>query len=413
MWVERRNGRRRVRTSRGIALRALIVLVVAALIAVTAASANGSDRAGGTTLKIGITDALSGPGAFYGVPQLGAWKVIASQINSKGGVAVGGQNYKIQLFADDDKWDPISTRSVIDKQVHQDHVAIVTTSGDPQDPIVIPVTEASKVILEDWSANIFLVKPPHKNVWNGWSAAYFVAKPYYQTLKKLHPNLKSVYHVGIDYQFDRNNTDWDKAAAQSLGLKWLGSTIYPTNTTNFSSVLAPVVQAKPDMIALGSEGTNTAAILKTLRQLGYKGLIASDLATEDLAADLAGAGASANNFYQVENFSRPYTPALAAFVKQYTKLGYKWNALAATQAIDNQFQINMLKTAGTISNPDKIMGTIERVSVKDWLLPGSPTIRIGGKKTFGQARELAFPVALNQVVNGKLKTQAIIKVTMP
>lgn len=404
-------GRRRFAGS--TASRAAIVLALAALTVSTTACGAASSTASAGTIRIGITDALSGPGAFYGIPQLGAWKVVANQYNSQGGVNVGGKKYKIKLFSADDQWDPTTVKNVVDQQILQDHVQVVVTSGDPQDPVVAPVTEANHVILEDRTANVDLVKKPNKYVWNSWSAAYVDTHAYYKALLKLHPSIKSVYGLGVDYQYDINNDAWDRSTVKSMGLKWLGQTFYPASTVDFSSILEPIVQAHPDLIALGSESTDTPAILKTLRQLGYTGYVGSDVPSEDLQRDIKGAGSAANNFYQVEAFTWPHTAQLTKFISQFEALGYQWDALAADQWIANELMIKAFQDAGTVTNTAKVMKALTTVSVRDWLVPGGPKISMGGLKTYGQVRELDFPLALNQDVNGSPKTQAVLHFSIP
>jgi hypothetical protein len=47
------------------------------------------------------------------------------------------------------------------------------------------------------------------------------------------------------------------------------------------------------------------------------------------------------------------------------------------------------------------------------MVPGSPEIKLGGKETFGQVRALALPVALNQAVDEKPVTKAVLEVPVP
>lgn len=400
-------GRRNPRT----VLSAFVALAVGSLLAVPGTAMAGQSNAD-HTIKIGITDALSGAGAFYGQPQLGAWRVVANQFNSESGVPINGSKYKIKLYALDDQWTPTDVKNVVDKEVLSDHVQVVVTSGSPQDPVVVPVTEPHHVILEDRTATVNLVKSPNEYVWNSWSAAYVDSKPFFQEMLKLHPTIKSVYGVGIDFQYDINNLKWDQTTATSMGLDWMGQVLYPTSTVSFTSVLQPVVAANPSMVILGSESSDAPAIVKTLRQLGYKGIIAGDVASTDLQYDISGGGAAMKGYYQVEAFTWPQTSQLKKFIKQYTSLGYKWNALAADQWIANELMIKAFETAGTTTT-NKVMNAVTKVSTQDFLVPGAPEIKLGGQKTYGKLRELAFPLALNQDVNGHPKTIALLHVTIP
>src|ERR1039457_5375343 len=50
------------------------------------------------TLKIGVVSALSGPGSEWGLAQDGAAKIVAMELNAKGGLKVGNKTYKVEVI---------------------------------------------------------------------------------------------------------------------------------------------------------------------------------------------------------------------------------------------------------------------------------------------------------------------------
>ena len=58
------------------------------------------------TLDIGVTDALTGGAAVYGLPQANAVQMAAEEINAAGGVKVGEDTYMLNVIAYDDKANP-------------------------------------------------------------------------------------------------------------------------------------------------------------------------------------------------------------------------------------------------------------------------------------------------------------------
>ena len=64
----------------------------------------------GDTIKIGLIEAFSGPGAISGVAYnlVSAW--VAHDINKRGGIVVDGKKKKIQIIKADDQSKPAITK---------------------------------------------------------------------------------------------------------------------------------------------------------------------------------------------------------------------------------------------------------------------------------------------------------------
>ena len=77
-------------------------LLAALLTSGLAFSAWASDK----ELVIGVNDALTGPGAVYGLPQANAVQMAADEINAKGGIKAGADTYKVKVIRNDDKANP-------------------------------------------------------------------------------------------------------------------------------------------------------------------------------------------------------------------------------------------------------------------------------------------------------------------
>ena len=299
------------------------------------------------------------------------------------------------------------------KQILRDKVQVVTTAGDPQDPVIVPVTEPRKVILLDWTANVDLVKQPNKYVLNTLATPSTTAAPFYEKIRELHPDVKTAYGVGVDLQYDKNNVGWSKDALTEQGIEWLGNVWYPVGTVDFASILGRAVRQDPDMLVLGSPSAAAPAILKTLDQLNYNGVVASAATPEDLETTIKGAGPSAEGYYQAEVHSWPLTSELADFRERYTQIAGEWNALSVAHWIGAQFLLKAIQDAGTISDPDAIMKAAETASVPNPLVPDAPDVKLGGQTTYGQPRQLALPVALNQAKDDEPTTHEVLEVPIP
>lgn len=383
------------------------VSVVSILLATACGNTTESGNAStNDTITFGVIAPLTGAGATYGEPQAYAMKVLAEQVNEEGGLEVGGKKYQIKVVMDDPKGDPSATKQIINKQLTKDKINFSITNGDPIDPIAAPVTEQNNIIMLDNTANKTFYSPPYKYILNGYATPDWAALPFYKTLAKLEPQIKTVHFVGIDAQFDHNHLDWEEAAANEVGWQSKGKTFYPGDTVDFASVLTPVVTSKPDMISIGVPSGNTPSIVKTLRQLGYKGVISSPIPLSDMTQMIKGAGKDMDSYYQADDVSYPLTPEYLDFEKRYTASGVTASTTAAGYWIFFRMFLNGLQEAGTITDADKIVEVMAKQSLKDAFIDGSPEAHMGGKTRYGQIRQLVLPLVVNQVVDGKIVTRA-------
>ena len=77
------------------------------------------------TLRIGVADALTGGAAVYGLPQANAVQLAAKEINAAGGIKVGGETYKLEVIAYDDKGNPTEATNAVRKLLDFDEVKYI------------------------------------------------------------------------------------------------------------------------------------------------------------------------------------------------------------------------------------------------------------------------------------------------
>jgi branched-chain amino acid transport system substrate-binding protein len=383
------------------------VLAAIMLVLVSCGGNSGSQSSGGGTsnvIKFGVIAPLTGSGATYGEPQAYAIKALAKQVNDAGGVKIGDKTYTIEVVLDDPKGDPAATKQIINKQIFQDHINFSITNGDPIDPIAAPVTEQNKIIMLDNTANKAFYSPPYKYILDGYATPDWASKPFFQTLTQLQPNVKSIYFVGIDAAFDHNHLQWEEEAATGLGLKSLGKAFYQASV-DFASFLTPVVAAKPDMVSIGVPSGDTPTIVKTLRQLGFKGVVGTPIPLSDMTQMIEGVGAAMDGYIQADDVSYPLTQDYKDFETLYKSFGVHASTTAAGYYIFDAVFLDALKRAGTISDPDKIIQAMKSATYTDKFIAGSPMAYMSGSIRYGQTSQLVLPLTINQVQGGALVTK--------
>ena len=158
----------------GIGLVALIGLVIAN-------SAQAKDK----ELVIGVSDALTGGGATYGMPQMNAIQLAVDDINSGGGVKVSNDIYKLKVIAYDDQANPTEATNSVRKLIDRDGVKYIlgfccspSTSAvasfiGRENAVMLVGNAAERTITTRGLTNLFRTRPPAD--YSGTAAGTFVA----------------------------------------------------------------------------------------------------------------------------------------------------------------------------------------------------------------------------------------------
>jgi branched-chain amino acid transport system substrate-binding protein len=140
----------------------------------------------GKELVIGVADALTGPGAVYGMPQSNAIQMAAEEINSSGGVTVKGDKYKLRVIAYDDKANPTEATNAVRKLIDRDGAkyllgfccsgatgAVASMIGREK-AVMLVGNAAERSITTSGLDNLVRTRPPAD--YTGAAAGRFVAK---------------------------------------------------------------------------------------------------------------------------------------------------------------------------------------------------------------------------------------------
>src|SRR5271167_1458754 len=83
------------------------------------------------TLKIGLIAPLTGGGAPWGVAEAEATKILASEINAKGGLDVGGKTYQVDVIAYDDQYKAADAVAAYNRLINKDGVKYMIILSSP------------------------------------------------------------------------------------------------------------------------------------------------------------------------------------------------------------------------------------------------------------------------------------------
>ena len=235
--------------------------------ALSATASVGAEK----VLKIGQNDALSGPGAVYGLPQQKAVAIAVDQINAAGGIKVGGDNYKLEVILSDDKANPTEATNSVRRLIDRDNVkflagfccsgptSAVATFIGREDVIMLVGTAAERSITTLGNANLFRTRPPAD--YTGAAAGVFVAQKGAKSLAvigSLDAAIYQQYLAAFETEFTKG------------GGKILAKETFALGDRDMTSQLTKIKGLNPDAIFTLGYVEQVAFVYRQSAELGLK-----------------------------------------------------------------------------------------------------------------------------------------------
>jgi branched-chain amino acid transport system substrate-binding protein len=381
--------------------------VVSALALGCAATANAE-----STLKIGVLGVMSGPSASWGLVSKYSAEAGAAMYNDKGGIEIGGEKYKIQIISVDDKGDPKLAVTGAQRLILKEGVKyIIGPNVDSTIASAEPVAEQNGAMMFSYSFTRSLFQPPHSNTVLGIVPNYETGPVIFKYLAD-HQGLKTVSFLTVNTAEGLNQRDEGAAAATKLGLKVVSSEgAYEVGTTDFFPVVAKVVDEKSDLIVLsGVAPADAPKLIKSARELGYKGLLEAETA-QDINILNQGAGAADEGFISLGGASTPEIRSayMDDFIKHYLAAAGEWNDEAGTKAYALEMILRTLQKTGKagIDDVEVFKKAIADFQVPNPFLKDSTPLRYVGESYFQQPRQIGLPMVINTIKDGKFQTMFI------
>lgn len=268
--------------------------------------------ASGETVKVGLLHSLTGSMAISEVSVRDAELLAIEEINAAGGVL----GYQIQAVEEDGASDPSVFATKAEKLIVEDEVATVfgcwTSSS----------RKAVKQIFEDYESLLWY-PVQYEGMEASSNIMYFGAAPNQQIVPAIEYLAEQGYSkfflLGSDYVFPRTANMIIKAQLDDLGLETVGEEYAAMDQTEFSSILAKIEEAQPDVIINTLNGASNVSFFK---QMSEKNLTSEDLMTmsfsiaeeevKTIGADILNGHMVSWNYYQTTEGERN-----TAFVEAY------------------------------------------------------------------------------------------------
>ena len=249
-------------------MKKISILATSAAIAVSAIAGPALAERGVTAseIKLGTSLDLSGPITFWGVPMRNGYLMRVEEQNAKGGV----HGRKIKLFIEDNGYDPKKGVLATQKLISKDQVfALVGVLGTPVALASMPMALEKNVPFLFPGTNHRKSFEPHHRLKFSISAPYdaqVMAGVKYAVEKMGKKKIAVIYQ---DDEFGKDILNAVQKQTKAMGLKVAAVASFKRGSTNFSSQVARVRRANPDLIFTSSIVRETIGIAAELKKTGW------------------------------------------------------------------------------------------------------------------------------------------------
>lgn len=222
-------------------------------------------------LVIGVNDALTGPGAVYGLPQSNAVQMAADEINAKGGIKAGADIYKLKVIRNDDKANPTEATNSVRKLIDRDNVkyllgfccsgstSAVASFIAKEDVVMLVGNAAERAITAAGTPNLFRTRPPAD--FTGAAAGTFVAKR----------GARNIAVIGsLDVSFYTQYLDAFERELNKVGGKIIAKETFGLRDRDMTPQLTKVRALNPDALLVLGYVEPAAFVYRQATELGMK-----------------------------------------------------------------------------------------------------------------------------------------------
>ena len=320
------------------------------------------------TLDIGVSDALTGGGAVYGLAEANAVKMAAKEINAAGGIKVGKDVYKLNVIAYDDKANPTEATNAVRKLIDRDGVkyilgfccsgatAAVASFIKNEDAVMLVGNAAERSITTRGIPNLVRTRPPAD--YTGAAAGAFVAKKGQKRVAVLGALDVGFYASYVDaFEAELKKSGGEIIARESFGLK----------DRDMTPQLTKIRELKPDAILVAGYVEPAAFIYRQAAELGVdvpRYGFTSGSEEQFLKVASAAQMEGVWDLRPTELTLQAASPAGLAYNKNYTTAFGAAPSPSSPYAYDQVYALKAaLEAAGTVEDTKAVAAALRKIAV--------------------------------------------------
>jgi branched-chain amino acid transport system substrate-binding protein len=262
------------------------VLAAASLLPLAAANAQDA-------YTVGVTAAMTGPGAATQAPVIEMLRIYVDRINAKGGI----NGHRINLLIEDDQAEPSKAAANVTKLIRQDNVMLLINSSfsSTYGPVI---AEARRVKVPLWFAGAVCPKethPPKPDPVLFCSTGFDFSVDIPVAINAIKDAAKEPVKlgmIGIPVPISRIGVDNAEKLAATLGMVTVDKEFIPPTAADYTPFATKMKAAEPNWGYAYAPWPAEAKTFEALRRLGWTGtyLAYGHIQAEDELARIADGG---------------------------------------------------------------------------------------------------------------------------
>ncbi|MDE2200166.1 MAG: ABC transporter substrate-binding protein [Rhodospirillales bacterium] len=313
------------------------------------------------TLKIGVIAPLTGSGAAWGIANAEAAKILAKDINAKGGLDVGGKKYTIKVIAYDDQYKAAESVSAYERLTTFDGVKNIFIMTSPAAVALKKNIETDKIVAYTTAATEKAIDPSTKFMFRVITTPSDYVPPFIKWIKD-HLSERRVAIINPNDETGWDQTKITAALFKKNGFDVVSSELFERSTKDFGPMLTKLLATNPGIIELsGTPPDATGLIVRQARELGYKGKFTKNSGPSP-AEILAAAGKKAAEGFISLLVANPSSDGYKHLAAEYKKaVGQEPNQYLVTYYDGINVMLKAIQKAGTVDDTAKIISAVPKV----------------------------------------------------
>jgi branched-chain amino acid transport system substrate-binding protein len=333
------------------------------------------------TLKIGVIAPLTGGGAPWGIAASEGPKILAAEVNAKGGLEVGGKKYQIQVIAYDDQYKAAAAVSAYKRLVNDDGAKYVIIMSSAATLALQRDVEDDKVVALTSSYADKAIDPNSKYMFRIFSTTTDYLPSFVNWMKE---NMKGrrIVVVNPNDESGWSQNDLSDKVYRKGGFNVIGLELFERDQQNFQPLITKIISLNPDIVDLSSTPPATAGLfIRQARELGYKGVFVKTggAGPKDI---VAGAGKQAAEGSINMLYADPNNKGYQRIVAEYRKdVGQDPNEIIVSFYDGASVLLHAIQKAGDPQDTAKVALAFPRTLPMESVQ--GDTLTLGGRATSG------------------------------
>jgi branched-chain amino acid transport system substrate-binding protein len=350
-------------------------------------------------LKFGVIAPLTGGGAPWGLAAAEAPRILAAEINAKGGLEVGGKKYRIEVIAYDDQYKAADSVAAYNRLVHQDGVKYMIVHTSPAAVALKQSIEDDKVVALTGAYTAKAFDANTRHLFRIYSTAADYLPAIVPWIKQNHKE-RRVYLVNPN---DETGWDQDRLAQKVFkdnGFDIAGHDLFERNQKDFQPFFTKVIGTKAEIIDLGSTAPATAGLMiRQARELGFKGFFIKSGGAGPKEI-VAGAGKEAAEGMVSMLYVDPTNEGYRRIAAEYKKVrGHEPNEMLVNLYDSVNVLFRAIQKAGDVNDTTKVAAAFAQ-ALPTTSVQGDP-LSLGGKATAGADQQIMTVTYIAAIRNGQ------------